>query len=86
MKGGETNENQHIEFCDSERGYSRDFVDILLADGVDGAGRDDDDQRAYGSYGYEQIRLDVFAGELYLGTRRVERIRRSFRVDFSDRL
>lgn len=86
LLGGENYENQCFEFWIGERDYCRDSVASLLAFGLDDAGRDDGDDRQYGSYGYEQIRLGVLADGGYLGACRLESFRGNFRVAFGGNL
>lgn len=84
--GGENYENQRFEFCFGECDHRRNSVDSLLAACLDDAGRDDEYDRQYGSYGYEQVRLDVLADGRYLGACRLESVRGNFRRAFGGNL
>lgn len=80
FREGKNYENQSVKFWIGKRDHYGSRVDNLLAVGLDDAGRDDEYDREYGSYGYEQIRLDAFTHGFLLGTYCVEHIRRNFRV------
>lgn len=79
-------ENQFVKFRVGKRDYRRRCVGNLFAVGLDDAGRNDEHNRKYGSYGYEQVRLDAFPARLLLGTRCLDFIRGNFRVAFSNGL
>lgn len=80
FSGGEYYENQFLEFCVGERDHRRNFVDTLLAAGLDNAGANDEHDRKYGSYGYEQVRLGSVSARRFLGTDYLESVRGNFRV------
>jgi len=86
MKEGENYENQFVKFSIGKRNYGCHRVDNLFAVGLDDAGRDDEHDRKYGSYRYDQVRLDAFPARLPLGTDCLEFIRGNFRVAFSNSL
>jgi hypothetical protein len=53
FREGKNYENQYFEFWIGKRDHYGSSVDNLLAVGLDNAGRDDEYDRTYGSYGYE---------------------------------
>ncbi len=86
FREGNNYENQFVKFCFGERDHRRDSVGDLFASGLDDAGGDDEHDREYGSYGYEQVRLDAVTGRRIFRTYYLESVRGNIRVAFSDDL